>query len=207
MARYLCIVGRNQPLLYGYLNVVLDPYHRAGDDVEVVFDRRHQEPVEPSPHGPPDGVGERRHSEVEEEALRARGYVILPVPEAPRRGRASQIIPPALRREPRPEARSEPRPEPRFEPRPEPRLEPRLEPELEPQLDARPEPRVDPRPEVRIPLPPGFDDDEPEREPILARPLPWRGIFAVGAVVGILAVGAVVVQSLPSDFTSRLWAL
>jgi len=41
---------------------------------------------------------------------------------------------------------------------------------------------------------------------MLARPLPWRGIIAVGGVVGVLALGTLVIKSLPPDFGSRITA-
>ena len=40
MAQHLCIVARNQPLLMGYLNIVLEHLSADGDDLQIVIDRR-----------------------------------------------------------------------------------------------------------------------------------------------------------------------
>jgi hypothetical protein len=69
----LCIVGRDELMLYGYLLVALERQLEGPDRMEVIFDRRWPAP---SPGDAPLDVERRTHPEVEE-VLRTQGYVIL----------------------------------------------------------------------------------------------------------------------------------
>ncbi|HEU5191406.1 MAG TPA: hypothetical protein VFX14_17105 [Methylomirabilota bacterium] len=73
LARRLCIVARNHPLLFGYLSTLFRDRPIGSEQIELVIDRRHPE----SPR-PPD-VERRRPSEVDEE-LRRRGFAFVVEP-------------------------------------------------------------------------------------------------------------------------------
>ena len=70
LARRLCIVARNHPLLFGYLSTLFRDRPIGSEQIELVIDRRHPE----SPR-PPD-VERRRPSEIDEE-LRRRGFAFV----------------------------------------------------------------------------------------------------------------------------------
>lgn len=82
MARYICVVSRDDPMLAGYLMVALAPDAYQGDGMEVVLDRR-RESGAPGSVRPPTSL-ERRHRHDVEATLRTRPYVFLPErPERP----------------------------------------------------------------------------------------------------------------------------
>ncbi|MBI2526436.1 MAG: hypothetical protein HYY95_10000 [Candidatus Rokubacteria bacterium] len=88
MARYICIVSRDHPLLAGYLMVALAPDASPPGEMEVVLDRR-REP------GAPDSVArstglERRNRQEVEATLRTQPYVCLPEP--PQRSLARERV-------------------------------------------------------------------------------------------------------------------
>jgi hypothetical protein len=77
MAQHLCIVARDNPLLLGYLNIALAHLRGAGDDLEIVIDRRPPpDSVEAAVPQPAVGVDQRRLVGVDAQ-LRVRGYAIV----------------------------------------------------------------------------------------------------------------------------------
>lgn len=76
MARYVCIVSRDHPILAGYLMVALEPDASMADEIRVVLDRR-REPDEAGGgrRGP---GGERRRRAGLEAVLGARSFVLVP---------------------------------------------------------------------------------------------------------------------------------
>ena len=78
MAEHRCIVARDNPLLLGYLHIALEYLTAAGDQLEIVIDRR-PDPSSPggaAPHALPMGREQRRLHGVDA-LLRSRGYVIV----------------------------------------------------------------------------------------------------------------------------------
>lgn len=73
LARRLCIVARNHPLLFGYLSTLFRDRPVGSEQIELVIDRRH-----PEAPRPPD-VERRRPSQVDEE-LRRRGFAFVVEP-------------------------------------------------------------------------------------------------------------------------------
>ena len=73
LARRLCIVARNHPLLFGYLSTLFRDRPAGSEQIELVIDRRHPE----SPH--PTEVERRRPSEIDEE-LHRRGFAFVVEP-------------------------------------------------------------------------------------------------------------------------------
>ncbi|MBI2525606.1 MAG: hypothetical protein HYY95_10665 [Candidatus Rokubacteria bacterium] len=77
MARYVCVVSRDHPLLVGYMMVALAGDTSARDEIQIVLDRRRE---------PGDSVGgadhpagpDRRQPRGVEAALRGRPYVLVP---------------------------------------------------------------------------------------------------------------------------------
>jgi len=73
MARRLCIVARNHPLLFGYLSTVLRDRTAGAEQIELVIDRRHA-----PPSNPPE-VDRRRPTGIEDE-LQRRGFAFVKSP-------------------------------------------------------------------------------------------------------------------------------
>jgi hypothetical protein len=73
MARRVCIVARNHPLLFGYLSTVLRDRPPGSEQMELVIDRRHALPPQPPE------VDRRRPSGIEDE-LQQRGFAFVKNP-------------------------------------------------------------------------------------------------------------------------------
>ena len=73
LARRLCIVARNHPLLFGYLSTLFRDRPAGSEQIELVIDRRHPE----TPH--PTEVERRRPSEIDGE-LHRRGFAFVVEP-------------------------------------------------------------------------------------------------------------------------------
>jgi hypothetical protein len=73
LARRLCIVARNHPLLFGYLSTLFRDRPIGSEQIELVIDRRHPE----SPR-PPDV--ERRHPSDVDQELHRRGFAFVVEP-------------------------------------------------------------------------------------------------------------------------------
>ena len=77
MAQHLCIVARDNPLLLGYLNIALAHLRGAGDELEIVIDRRPPpDSVEAAAPQPAVGAEQRRLVGVDDQ-MRVRGYAIV----------------------------------------------------------------------------------------------------------------------------------
>lgn len=86
LARRLCIVARNHPLLFGYLTTLLRDRPPGSEQIEILIDRRHGAPPKE-----PTGQERRQPSHVEDE-LRERGFAFVAEPgEALRPRDASRI--------------------------------------------------------------------------------------------------------------------
>lgn len=73
VARRLCIVARNHPLLFGYLSTLFRDRPVDSEQIELVIDRRHPEAPRPAE------VERRRPSQIDEE-LRRRGFAFVVEP-------------------------------------------------------------------------------------------------------------------------------
>jgi len=78
MAKHLCIVARDNPLLLGYLHIALEHLSAKGDQLEIVFDRRpdpfqQEESTSPRPSTVPD----QRRIRGMDDLLRSQGYAIV----------------------------------------------------------------------------------------------------------------------------------
>ena len=73
IARRVCIVARNHPLLFGYLSTVLRDRDTGSDQIELVIDRRHEPPSQPP-------EAERRRPSGIEHELQQRGFAFVKHP-------------------------------------------------------------------------------------------------------------------------------
>jgi len=83
MPRILCIVSREQPLLYGYLTTVFASQADCGDEVELILDRRHEQ--SPRDAGPENLLADRRRHPEIDEAIRSQGVALVRVGAITRR--------------------------------------------------------------------------------------------------------------------------
>lgn len=74
IARRLCIVARNHPLLFGYLSTLFRDLPPGAERIEIVIDRRHAQAQKTA------GVDRRRASPTIEDELRRRGFAFVTQP-------------------------------------------------------------------------------------------------------------------------------
>lgn len=83
MARYLCVVSRDHPMLVGYMMVALAGDTSAPDEIQIVLDRR-REPGASVGGADRPADPDRRHPRAVEAALRGHPYLFVPeTPESP----------------------------------------------------------------------------------------------------------------------------